>query len=247
MRIIDMNMFLGGRDALGKPVTNDMLLETLEAYQIEHAVCYHTYALLDPQHGNGLMAEAARNSRHKLGVCAVLDPILGAACLPGEGNLTERLRSFAPEAARIFPDNARTVFHPFYWEEILSAANALSLPLIVDCEYTAEFFCQLPDISAQYPCIKFVLIRYGLCRSRHIMPLLQKRSNVYFTIEQMLDYLQIEEINEKYGCGRLLFGSGYPALPPDGALGTAIYASIPVADRQKILAHNWEAIRYVHS
>ncbi len=53
------------------------------------------------------------------------------------------------------------------------------------------FYGKTVDLAAQYPNAKFILVRCGLCRGRHVMPLLQKCKNVYFTIENMLDNEQI--------------------------------------------------------
>lgn len=242
MKITDMNLTIGCRDSEGQLIDMEYLLALMEQYQISHGVCYHQHAKLDPKEGNGKMAALAAKTGGKVGVCAVLDPVLGAENLPGTGTLTERLSAFKPEALRVYPDDCRIPFHPFYWEEILDAANTLGLPLILDCGYTPEFWCRMPDMAAQYPDIKFVLLRQGCCGGRAIFPLLQNRKNVYFTMERMTDHLQIEEIAEKCGCDGLLFGSGYPERPHAGALGLALYADISAADREKILYKNWEGI-----
>lgn len=239
MKIIDVNLTIGGKDSAGREMDLTYLLALMEDYRIDHGVCYHQHALLDPKDGNAKMADLAAKSGGKLSVCAVLDPVLGAENLPGEGTLTERLTIFQPACLRIFPCFVRIPFHPFYWEEILDAANTLSLPLVVDYEYNDEFFCNIPEISRQYPNVKFILIRQGCCQSRRIFPLLQNRKNVYFTIERMLDNLQIEEIEEKCGCDKLLFGSGYPERPHAGALGLVMYANITAENREKILSKNW--------
>lgn len=242
MKIIDMNMSIGGRDSTGREMDLNYLLELMEDYRIDHAVCYHQHALLDPKDGNTKMAALAEQTGGKLSVCAVLDPILGADNIPGEGTLKERLEGFRPVCLRVFPTVVRIPFHPFYWEEILDAANTLVLPLIVDYEYNDEFFCNIPDILDRYPNVKFILLRQGCCQGRRIFPLLQKRNNVYFTIERMLDNQQIEEIEEKCGCDRLLFGSGYPERPVTGALGLVMYANIAEENRERILHKNWEAM-----
>lgn len=138
MKIIDMNLTLGGRDSIGKEMDLAYLLDLMADYRIDHGVCYHQHALLDPKDGNTKMAALAKDSGGKLSVCAVLDPILGAENIPGAGSLQERLIAFKPACLRIFPAFARLPFHAFYWEEILDVANALSLPLIVDYEYNDE-------------------------------------------------------------------------------------------------------------
>ena len=243
MKIVDVNLTLGGKDSIGKEMDLAYLLDLMADYHIDHGVCYHQHALLDPKDGNSKMKQLAGESDGKLSACAVLDPILGAENLPGEGTLTQRLAVFQPACLRIFPAFVRLPFHAFYWEEILDAANELALPLVVDYEYNDEFFCNIPHISAQYPNVKFILIRQGCCQGRRILPLLQKRKNVYFTVERMLDNLQIEEIEEKCGCDQLLFGSGYPERPHSGALGLVMYADIAAENREKILCENWEGMR----
>ncbi len=243
MKIIDMNLTVGGRDNTGRLMDMAYLLELLEQNRIDHGVCYHQHAKLDPKQGNALMAELAAASGGRVGVCAVLDPVLGAENLPGEGSLQERLAAFAPECVRIFPDDCRIPFQPFYWEEILNAANALGLPLLLDCQYSMGFWDSFPETAARYPNIKFVLLGHGCCGSRAIFPLLLKRKNVFFTVERMCDHLQIEEITERCGADRLLFGSGYPERPHAGALGLVLYANISVADREKILYTNWEGMQ----
>ena len=251
MKIIDMNVSIGNKDARGREITPELLIEMMDDYRIDHAVAYHEYARFEHKSGNALMADISKNSGGRIGVCAVVDPSLGADCLPGEGSFKERLASLGAEAIRVFPTHLRVVFHPFYWEEIFEAANELSMPIIIDEYYypdrISEMFCRLPDMAAQYPRIKFIIIRYGINGGRHIMPLIAKCKNVYFTIEKMLDYMQIEEIYEKYGCDKLLFGSEFPELPVAGTLGLAMFADIPAEEKEKILYKNWEDIRYDHS
>ncbi len=251
MRIIDMNASLGRRDPHNNEVTAASLIEMMDDYKIDYAVAYHEYARAEHKSGNELMSQISKDSGGRIGMCAVIDPSLGADCLPGKGTFKERLSACGTEAMRIFPTHLRVVFHPFYWEEVLEAANELSMPLIIDEYYDPlhipEFFCRLPDMALQYPNIKFIIIRYGTNAGRHIMPLLSKCKNVYFTMEKMLDYMQIEEIYEKVGCDKLLFGTEYPELPVAGALGLVLFADIPNEEKEKILSKNWEAIRYVHS
>ena len=246
-----MNVSIGNRDSKGRIITPELLLEVMDDYKIDHAVAYHEYARAEHKSGNALMARIAKESGGRIGACAVIDPSLGADCIEGEGSLVDRLRASEFECIRVFPTHLRVVFHPFYWEEVLDAANELSMPIIIDEYYfpdrISEMFCRLPDMAAQYPNVKFVIIRYGLTCGRHIIPLARKCKNVYFTIEKMLDYMQIEELYEVAGCDKLLFGSEFPELPMAGTLGLAMYADIPSEEKEKILYKNWEDIRYDHS
>ena len=247
MKIIDMNVCIGKADVHGKIVDLQALLQMMEQNNIEHAVAYHEYALAEHKSGNALMQKISEESNGKVGICAVIDPGLGAESLPGEGSLADRLRQMKAECVRIFPTANRVVFSSFYLDEVFSAVNELSMPLIIDDDFGAPptaIFGPLPEIAKEYPNAKFVIIRYGTCGGRNVMPLIKKTKNVYFTIEQMLDHMQIEEICECGGADKLLFGSEYPSLPLAGALGLSFYADITDEERQKILYKNWEAIGY---
>lgn len=242
MKIIDVNMSIGHKDYRGERITPEYMLALMEEYHIDHAVCYHAHTWLDPKDGNRKMAKIAAESAGRIGLCLVLDPILGADNLPGEGSLQDRIAAMKPACIRVFPKMCRMPFHPFYFEEILDAVNALGLPLIIDELYNMEFFCRLPEISCQYPNVKFVLIEQGMCEGRRIYPLATKCENVYFTCERMADNLQLEESEVRGICHKLLFGSGYPNRPHAGALGLVLYANISEENREKILCKNWEAM-----
>ncbi len=241
--IIDVNVAVNGRDAFGKRITPEVLLETLDFNHISHAVCYNEFAQCNVRQGNSDMRKIVEASKGRLGLSVILDPALGADSLSGEGTLIERLREWKPESIRILTEDMRAVFSVFYWEEILDAANALGLPVIIDQTYTPDFFYRLPEVAAHYPNAKFILVQYGFCGSRNIFPLVTKCSNVYFTADMMLDNHQIEEIVERGASSKLLFGTAYPKVTMAGALGLALYADISEENRDQLLYKNWEAIK----
>lgn len=251
MKIIDMNVTIGAKDSKGNFVTPNSLLEMMKNYNIDRVVAYHALAKFEHGSGNALMSKIAKESGEKIGMCAVLDPVLEEKSLEGTGTLSQRLRACGAEAVRIFPSELRVAFHPFYLGNIFDSANELGLPLIIDEDFAhsstvPEIFYHLPDIAKLYPKIKFIITRYGICNSRHIIPLATKLENVYFTVDKMLDHMQIEEICEKGAENKLLFSCCYPETTPAGALGLTLYANITDAQKKKILSENWEEIRYVN-
>ena len=243
MKIIDVDLWAGGYDALRRRATEEKLIRDLDAFGITQGIVRTEAAKFDPKTGNSATKSLCASHPGRLGACAVLDPVLGEENVEGEGSLTERLRAFSPSALAVFPDEKRVVFSSFYWEEVLSAANSLSMPLFVFQNYDSEFFRHLPETAGEYPDVKFVISGYGCTGSRNIFPLIAKTSNVYFAVSKMLDYMQIEEICSRGGCSRLLFGSQYPDFTPAGALGLIAYADIPDKQKQMIFSENWEAIR----
>ena len=97
-------------------------------------------------------------------------------------------------------------------------------------------------MAQAFPHVPMILLRYGLNESRTINPLLKYTDNVYFDMSTMLDCGQLEEITEKFGSERLLFGSGLPSFVPSGALGLLTYAGIREEDRENIAHNNFERL-----
>ena len=95
--IIDVNVTVNGRDAFGKRITPEVLLEVLDFNHITHAVCYNEFAQKNVRKGNSDMRQIAEASNGQLGLSVLLDPALGAESLPGEGTLIERLREWKPD------------------------------------------------------------------------------------------------------------------------------------------------------
>ncbi|MBQ9545454.1 MAG: amidohydrolase family protein [Clostridia bacterium] len=242
MKIVDVNLYTGGFDALKREASPDKLAEMMKTYGISCGIIYHQFAKLDPKKGNSLTFEISLSSGGALKSCVVLDPALGEDSLEGTGGLADRLRAFSPSAAVVFPTEQRVVFDAFYFSEILESLNVLSMPLIIRANYDFDFFRHLPEIAFSYPNVKFILTDYGICGSRNVFPLLKYTKNVFFTIEKMLDHRQIEEICERGGEDRLLFGSGYPDFSPAGALGLVKFAFITEKQKVKIFSLNWEEI-----
>ena len=251
MKITDINTVIGKKDVHGNMTTPESLIAMMDSYGIERAVAYHALSEFDHEKGNALMASIALESEGRIGFCAVIDSALGKNSLSGVGTLAERLAASGAECIRVFPKELRVPFDEFYWQKVLEVANKLSMPVIIDEPFEPHklphTFTVLPSLAEKYQRVKFVVLGLGICESRVIFPLIEKRKNVYFTIEKMLDYMQIEEICERGGDKQLLLGSAYPNATPAGALGLAHYANVSNGVKEKILSKNWEEIRYVNS
>lgn len=240
MKIVDVNLSIGKRDESGTLIDAEYIKNFMRNFCITHAVAYHEHSKTDPKDGITKMMKISEESEGKIGICAVLDPILGADNLPGDGNLIKRLSMVQAEAVRIFPSECRVPFQLFYWKEILDAAKECHLPIIIDGSYPSEFFWHLPEILSEYSENNFILIRQGVCQSRIIMPLLRKFKNVYFTVERMADYDSMEELAEEFDCQGLLFGSDHPTHRVEAELGLVLFADISHEQKERILFKNWE-------
>lgn len=250
MEIIDINCAMGAPMRSTRYSTAEGLLSWLDNYRITSAVTYHSEAMREPEMGNALMQQASAETQGRLRTCFALNPTLDSLGIPGEGTALERLKAARPSAVRIFPEEHRYPFDPFYCEQILAVCQQLHLPVIVNAAYDNAFLTQLPHVSRAFPDVPIILPRFGMNRCNQLFPILRKLPNVYADMSLLADTAVIEEITNKFGAEHLLFGSGLPAYEPSGALGLLLYAQISDADREKIAAGNFlrleGGIRYDH-
>lgn len=239
MTIIDINCMVGFwpnqrlrfHDTAG-------LLAAMAEYRISRCVAYHSYAHNDLRQGNGQMRAIAEGSGGKIKACYVLRSNLDSSELPDGPGLLAALRSERPVAVKLFPNTHRYVADEFYCGELFEVLNELRMPVMFDPEQRPAYE-KLPGLAKAYPGIRFILLRQNLNESRYTLPLLRKTQNVFFDTSTMVDAGLIDEIVNRYGSERLLFGSAMPFFVPAGALGMIFYARIADRDKENILSGNW--------
>ena len=193
-------------------------------------------------HKNCMLIEMAAASGGKLRACMALNPSLVNLGLPGEGTPVERLKALRPSAVRVFPDEQKFLFNSFYASDILDACQELHMPVIVTKAYDDMFIHDLPDVCEKYPDVPIILPRFGQNKSRYYFPILKKLPNVYLDMSIMLDVASIEEICQRFGSERLVFGSALPNYEPSGAYGLLFYANISQQEKENIAHANFERL-----
>jgi predicted TIM-barrel fold metal-dependent hydrolase len=101
---------------------------------------------------------------------------------------------------------------------------------------------QLHAISAAYPELPIILTQCEYPQNRSIYKLLEQHPRIYLEISTYYIYYGIEDIVEKFGAKRLLFGSRMPFQEGGAALGMTLLAAISETDRNKILGGNLDAL-----
>lgn len=243
MHIIDINAAIGAPTKAWRFTEAASLIACLDDYRIDAALTWHALADRSPEEGNALILEIAEASNGRIKPCLYLEPTLDSLGVPGTGTVQERLRAARPSAVRVAQGaEPHYWMSKFYAQDLLAPLNELHMPLILDGGYSPTFLHALPEMAAAYPNVPMILLRHGLNESRTIFPLLKHTSNVHFDMSTMLDCGGIEEIVERFGSERLLFGSGLPHFVPAGALGLLMYTEISQADRENIAHANFERL-----
>lgn len=243
MHIIDINTAVGAATKSWRFTEVDSLISYLDDYRIGASLTYNALADRDPELGNAQMLEIAKASNGRIKPCFLLEPVLDTLGIPGTGTVIERLKAAKPSACRVTQGQGPHFWmDKFYAQDMLAPLNELHMPLIIDGAYTSEFWHHLPDMAQAFPNIPMIIVRYGLNEARTIHPLLKYTSNVYFDMAVMIDAGGIEEVVEKFGSTRLLFGSGLPSFVPAGSLGMLMYAQISDQDKENIAHANFERL-----
>lgn len=242
MKIIDVNCAVGAPLKSDRFISLDGLYQWMDDYHIDSAVTYQAEAIREPEKYNLQMCEMAAASGGKLRACMVINPSLENLGLPGDGSPIERLKALRPSAVRLFPDEQQYIFDPFYCECVLDVCQQLRMPLLLTKQYDQMFFHCLPEVAKAYPDVPIILPRAGQNKSRYYFPILQKLPNVYLDMSISLDVGNIEEVCNRFGSHRLLFGSGLPTYEPSGGFGLLMYSNISDEERENIAHANFERL-----
>lgn len=242
MKIIDINCMLGTWPSEKLRFSDNAgLLREMDSYNISTGIAFSSIALWSPERGNQLINEAVAASNGRVKACYILDPILCRSDMSWESSLLIRIKKEKPSAVKLYPNRNCFTLDSFYCGEFLEMLNELSMPILFDADQ-APSFEKLPDLARTYKNIKFIILRHSMNRVKYTIPIIKKLDNVYFDTSVMADTGLIEEIVNKYGSEKLLFGSGIPFYVPAGALALVLYSRIREGDKEKILSLNWENI-----
>jgi predicted TIM-barrel fold metal-dependent hydrolase len=204
-------------------------------------VAYHSAAHWDLWRGNEEMRQTAECSSGRIRHAYVLRPSLESAEVPDGPTMLKKLRQEKPVAVRLFPILHRYLADSFYCGEILEILNELAMPVMFESDQRPAYET-IPNLAKDFPQIRFILLRQGLNQSRFTLPLLKKTENVFFDSSVMIDAGLIDEIVQKFGSQRLLFGSGQPFYVPAGSLAMILYGRFSDQDKQNILWNNWQEL-----
>jgi predicted TIM-barrel fold metal-dependent hydrolase len=116
------------------------------------------------------------------------------------------------------------------------------VPLIV--EWDAVTGSQLHEVLAAFQELPLLLVQTPrMGRNRTLYPLLEQHENLYVAVTPTYSvYRGIEDLCERFGASRLLFGSGYPEVEGGAAVCMLSYAEIPGRDRQAVACGNLERL-----
>ncbi len=249
MRYLDCNTFVGrpaGRmPYITQAVTPARLVAELDRVGIHEAAVYHVLAREHaPAAGNALLgrelaglAEPERRRLHPVGV--VLPPHTGE--LPEPETLVRELLAGGTRMARIFPSadmgGHRFSLAPWCSGELLTALERARMPLAVDFTLFRRGeppWREVYDLAESHPDLPVILMDIQGRNNRTLYPLLKRFPNLLVQTAGFNVHHGLEDLCERFGAHRAVFGSGYPVQSLGGARLQLDRADLPEADRALI-------------
>lgn len=215
------------------------LLARLDALGIDRALVHHSVAATyDAAAGNARLLDELRGNERLL-PCFVLGP-LETGELGDPQTLGARLAAAGVLAARACP--AAQAWSLGGAEAVLLGRTlaAAGLPLFVDLPQTT---CEDVDrLASLVPSLPLVLCRVGYRDLRRLLPLLARHPQLRCDLSYLAAHDGVEEVVERFGAERLLFGTGMPVCEPAGALARLVYADLDDGDAEAIGHGNAERL-----
>ncbi len=244
MHLLDMNVMLGPTQDDAEPSfqSADALLEEMDRLDIAEALVYSSHARYGhPREGNWRLFEQLEGHRDRLHPCWLLLPP-GTAELPAPAQMVRQMRENGVRAARLLPGQhlfqvSRRILGP-----LLEALDAEAMPLILDLErhhwsdmspWDAIF-----DLCEAYPRLPVILLREGGDAPRVMYHLWDEFPNLYLETSYMQSANCLEEVCERFGSGRVLFGGGMPMYDAGGAIATVRGSRLTGQQRAGIAGNN---------
>ncbi|MFC1650518.1 amidohydrolase family protein [Candidatus Latescibacterota bacterium] len=235
----DCNCCIG---RVAHPLLNDIsdvpgLIREMDIAGVEEALVFHTLARdSDPVSGNRmLLGEIAGNER-LFPVWVVLPHYTGE--MPPPDRLLREMDTNGVKAVRMYPTKDSQSFSLSDWNSgmLLGALEEAGVPLMLDIEIV--WWESIAEILKTHPGLPLIVMDANYRHNRFTYPLFEKYENFHIELSRHFGAGIIEDIVERFGSGRLLFGTNMPQYTGTAAVSLLTYSDISHEDKEKIAGGN---------
>ena len=245
MEIIDSFCGIGpwrDRDRL-LPYEPEEILKLMDYFGIAKAVVYGSSCVgraMAPDGNAALLERAAISDRFLPAVTLAPSP-----CGPPltADDYAETMRNAGARTAWLMPQPGAQNHGVWRWliGELLHMCSQTKTPLLLDVEALTPD--DVHNVCRDFPALRLILTGVGYGSDTWLHPLLRMHPELrvctgHFYIPPDGPMLFLRH----FGVERLIFGSGLPNFSPGGLIGHVMYATIPDADKEKILGGNMKAL-----
>ena len=251
MKFFDVDAMIGAHFAPreGKfPGVGD-LLATMDRFEIDKALVYQGLAReYDIEIGNRQLLEDLQG-QSRLYPCWVMG-LYYLSRLPDPVTLVKELVAKQVKAVRFFWDGLLSdclIPDITAYGELFSELEKYRIPCLMEYEgggkLNAEQIRQIDEVLKTFTNLPVILTNptFGV-ELRLLYARLKKYPNLYLETSGLMGNGVLEELVEKIGAGRLIFGTRYPWYNSGQVKIALAYAEITEAHRQMIAAENLELL-----
>lgn len=214
------------------------LLRKMSDYSIDCALVYHSLSKeYDPMVGNHVLCREIKDDKNLFPVWAVQPHYTGEFDTPSK--LLEDMRANGVKALTMFPapSSQNFSFAEFTCGEIFHMCEEHQIPFFVDMDQMGGI-AAVDWLCAAHPKLPLVVTKVNYRIDRDLYPLLDKYRNFYIEISGYKPFEGIKSICERFGAGRLIFGTGMPESAGGAAVGLVTYADITDSEKNMIASGN---------
>ncbi len=237
-RVIDFHGHVGRWDIFGMNDDPKMVLHAMDQAGIDLACLFQVFHP-DGTTGNDLAARYIAKHPDRFVAFAYVSPTMPEQMIP---ELTRAIDDLGFVAIKLYPPYTPWEINKAQWHPIYEFGNERGLAIIFHTDHLRQNRPRfLAEIAPQYPRANFVAGHSGNvpeARAEAIAAA-QEHPNIY--LETASSYRTpgvIEELVNKAGADRVLFGSDVPLMDPRSQLGKIITADISDKAKQLILGGN---------
>lgn len=215
------------------PTDVQSLLRAMDSAGIARALVCHALAWQwDAAEGNKRLLEEI-DGYDRLYPCLVALP-------PATGEVDpDALAEVCAErhgAVRAFPKDHQWRLTPWCAEDLFAALVSARVPLLVDLDQTN--WDDIATTARDFPRLTLILLNTSYRLDRYLYPLWDRGYDIRVSIETYMPFGGLEDVCDRFGPERLVFGSGLPERDPAGPIALISYASVGDEAKRQIAGGN---------
>jgi predicted TIM-barrel fold metal-dependent hydrolase len=224
VELVDVDAMLGRHPALdaGRGTVAEFLTE-LDRVGVSEAIVGHTVSWLhQPTAGNRRVVELTADQPRLRPVWVMLPDTTDE--LPAPAEFVRLARAEGVAAVRAYPGDHGYDLAGADAAATLAALAEARLPLLVDFPQTS--WAAVEAVAHRLPELSIVVCHCSYRTLRQIAGVLSRTDNVHLCLSNLASHCGLEWLVERFGAGRLLFGTGAPEEDPAEAVTRLLWSEL---------------------
>ncbi|NLO82856.1 MAG: amidohydrolase family protein [Clostridiales bacterium] len=217
------------------------LVKKMDRYGIKRALVYHSMAReYAPSVGNRMLMDEIKVYPFLIPLWTVMPHHTQE--FPEPYRLIEQMKAYGVKAVTMFPGAMDHAYSMAEWNcgQLFEALEEHGIPLILGFDQTT--WNELYDLLSNHPKLNLILTNVNYRMDRNIYVLFRMFENLFIETRGYQVYQGIEQICNRFGACRLIFGSGMPVYSGSAAVAMINYARISDKEKEMIAYRNLETL-----